>query len=203
MQWIALANLAATAQGSLPSVRIEPSELAVHAQDVHGEVFDVVDEQDEVTGKATRHEVHHQKLLHRAVHIFVFNRRGELFLQRRSRWKDMHPRRWDSSAAGHVNSGDGYADTAEREIVEELGVSAGVEEIGQIRACEGTGWEFVRLYRATHDGPFSLHPAEIETGEWFTLDQINRWISARPQDFATGFLECWRIFRAGNSGKSL
>ena len=66
---------------------------------------------------ATRHTVHREKLLHRAVHIFVFNQRGELFLQRRSQWKDMHPRCWDSSAAGHVNSGDNYDDTAPRELV--------------------------------------------------------------------------------------
>ena len=47
------------------------------------------------------------------MHIFVFNARGELFLQRRSQWKDMHPRRWDSSAAGHVNAGFDYAETAD------------------------------------------------------------------------------------------
>jgi 16S rRNA (adenine1518-N6/adenine1519-N6)-dimethyltransferase len=196
-QWIAFINLARGESGT-PLAGKSSEELAPHAQDIHGEVFDVVNDVDVVTATASRHEVHRDKLRHRAVHIFVFNQRGELFLQRRSQWKDMHPRRWDSSAAGHVNSGSGYAETAEREIVEELGVSSPVEEIGQIRACEGTGWEFVRLYRTTHEGPFILHPAEIETGEWFTIDQIERWIAVRPQDFATGFLECWRVFK--NSG---
>ncbi len=187
-QWARLTELAGAA-----SAHEDPSALA---QDVHGEIFDVVDEHDAVTGQATRHEVHTRKLRHRAVHIFVFNRAGELFLQRRSRWKDVHPLRWDSSAAGHVNAGQDYAGTAERELQEEMGVSAPVEEIGAIDACPGTGWEFVRLYRAHHEGPFSLPPAEIETGGWFTRAQIENWIAARPEDFATGFLECWQVFRS-------
>lgn len=53
------------------------------------EVFDVVDEADEVTGQATRREVHERNLLHRAVHVFVVNRHGELLLQKRSRFKDV------------------------------------------------------------------------------------------------------------------
>ncbi len=44
------------------------------AQDVHGEIFDVVDLEDRVKGQLSRHEVHRQKLLHRAVHIFVLQR---------------------------------------------------------------------------------------------------------------------------------
>lgn len=192
-QWIALTNLSAGLSPDLPAATNKA--LAAQAQDVHGEIFDVVDKDDQVTGTASRHDVHTQKLLHRAVHIFVFNRRGELFLQRRSRWKDVHPRRWDSSAAGHVNSGQTYEGTAQRELIEELGVEAPVESLARIAACEGTGWEFVELYRANHAGPFTLHPAEIESGDWFTLEQIDRWIAARPEDFATGFLECWRAFQ--------
>jgi 16S rRNA (adenine1518-N6/adenine1519-N6)-dimethyltransferase len=164
-------------------------------QDVHNEIFDVVDKSDRVTRTATRHEVHTQKLLHRAVHIFVFNRTGELFLQRRSRLKDVHPLRWDSSAAGHLNAGDDYDGTAVRELQEELGVTTECTQIGAVKACEATGWEFVRLYRAEHEGPFQLAPAEIDSGAFFTLDQLDRWSERRPGDFATGFLECYRLFR--------
>ena len=186
-QWIALTNFAS---GTVPV------EAGSGAQDVHGEIFDVVDENDRVTGQTSRFNAHAQKLRHRAVHIFVFNGLGDLFLQKRSRWKDKCPGLWDSSAAGHVNAGNDYAATAPREIREELGVEAEVEEIAAITAGEGTGWEFVRLYRAQHEGPFRLPPAEIESGAFFTVAQIARWIAARPQDFAAGFLECWRVFRA-------
>ena len=187
-QWIGVTNF--VTHGSAAARNVDPAS----AQDVHGEIFDVVDDEDKLLRTASRHTAHREKLMHRAVHIFVFNKRGELFLQRRSRWKDMHPRRWDSSAAGHVNSGDNYDDTAPRELEEELGIKAEVELIGGITARPETGWEHVRLYSARHDGPFNLEPAEIETGGFFTVDQIKRWVEARPQDFANGFLECFRLF---------
>ena len=185
-QWIALTNFV--------TGTIAPQTTATAAQDVHGEIFDVVDENDRVIAQASRHEVHRRGLRHRAVHVFVFNRRGDVFLQKRSRWKDRHPGQWDSSAAGHVNAGDTYMDTAPREIREELGIDAQPQEVASLVACENTGWEFVRLFRAEHEGPFVLPPAEIESGAFFTREQIARWIAARPKDFAPGFLECWRTF---------
>jgi len=179
-EWIHLTNL------------IRPQNQTP-AQDVHGELFDVVDENNRVTGKSSRHEVHTQRLRHRAVHVFVFNKKGELFLQKRSRWKDAHPLKWDSSASGHLNSGEGYDETAVREVVEELGVHADVGLIGTVAACPNTGHEFVQLYRASHEGPFVLPRSEIECGGFFPVPLIARWMAARPQDFATGFMECFRL----------
>ena len=181
-QWIQLTN------------RMRPQNQTV-AQDVYGEQFDVVDETNQVTGKASRHEVHTKKLRHRAVHVFVFNDLGELFLQKRSRWKDAHPLKWDSSASGHLNAGDDYDETAVREVTEELGVQTEVELIGEIAAGPNTGHEFVHLYRAIHEGPFILPRSEIESGSFFPISTIQRWITARPHDFATGFLECFRLFK--------
>ena len=51
------------------------------------EIFDIVDECDEVIGSASREEVHRKGLKHRSVHL-VFNRKGEVLLQKRSMQKD-------------------------------------------------------------------------------------------------------------------
>lgn len=159
------------------------------------EMFDVVDENDEVVRQETREVVHSEQLLHRAVHIFVFNKRKELFLQKRSRLKDVHPGVWDSSAAGHLNAGEGYDLTAVRELEEEVGIrNAEVQEIAQIGACEQTGWEHVRLYLARHDGAVRFPCSEVESGEWFPMDEVRAWIETRPQDFASGFIQCWYAF---------
>ena len=188
LQWINLTNLIDGRAGH------DGAALARQAQDVHGERFDVVDENDHVIAQASRHEVHEGNLRHRAVHVFVFDRHGQLFLQKRSRWKDRHPSVWDSSAAGHLNAGQDYDDAARRELAEELGVDAPVELVARIAACPETGWEFVGLYRAQHQGPFKLPPAEIETGGFFSIEQVKHWIASRPQDFAPGFLRCWAEF---------
>jgi len=179
-QWITLTNLVA------PLPKVEP-------QDVHGEIFDIVNDHNEVVAQATRHEAHEQKLRHRAVHIFVFNKKGELFLQKRSQWKDKNPGAWDSSAAGHVNAGDDYETTAARELMEELGVNAPVQQIAEIAASEATGHEFVKLYTARHEGPFILPPAEIESGGFFPVPLLRQWVAERPRDFARSFIECLHL----------
>ena len=148
----------------------------------------MVDERNRVIRQASRHEVHTRKLRHRAVHILSFNRAGELFLQKRSRWKDVHPGVWDSSAAGHLNAGDDYAETALREVREELGVDVpAVASVAHIEAGPMTGWEFVEVFRAEHEGPFRLPPAEIETGGFFPLHMIREWVRAAPRISRPGF----------------
>src|SRR6267378_921608 len=86
------------------------------------EIFDVVDERDEVIGKKPRNEVHRLGLMHRATHVLVFNKRGQIFLQKRSMKKDRQPGLWDSSASGHLGSGEDYDACAARELREELGL---------------------------------------------------------------------------------
>jgi len=87
------------------------------------EIFDVVNDRDEVIGRASRSEVHARGLLHRAAHVLVFNARGQAFLQKRSMLKDRQPGVWDSSASGHLSSGESCDVCAVREVREELGVS--------------------------------------------------------------------------------
>lgn len=164
------------------------------------ELFDVVDAGDQVIGQATRREVHEQGLTHRAVHVFVFNHRGDLLLQQRSRWKDVCPGKWDSSVAGHLDAGEDYPSCAIRELNEEMGITPAKppEELAHILPCENTGWEHVRLYRADYHGPLRFPAAEIESALWFPLAVIDAWIQQNPADFAPGFLECWQV--AGLNG---
>jgi 16S rRNA (adenine1518-N6/adenine1519-N6)-dimethyltransferase len=163
-----------------------------------GEIFDVVDADDQVTGTATRAEVHAQKLTHRAVHVFVFNKRGDLLLQKRSLLKDMCPGLWDSSVSGHLDSGESYEAAAVRELSEEMGITAEAapEEIARITPGVNTGWEHVRLYQTRHDGNLRFPSAEVDAVMWFPLPEIAAWIASHPADFAPGFLECWEKFTA-------
>lgn len=165
------------------------------------EVFDVVDVHDQVTGQATRGEVHAKKWLHRAIHVFVFNKRGDLLLQQRSMFKDVHPGLWDSSVSGHLDAGEDYQVAAVRELGEEMGIQAAEapEEIARIAPCEATGWEHVRLYRMRHQGAIRYPAAEVVSAEWFPIAELEEWIAARPADFASGFLECWQAARAAGS----
>ena len=165
------------------------------------EIFDVVNERDEVIGHAPRQEVHARGLLHRAVHVLVFNARGEVFLQQRSLKKDRQPGVWDSSSSGHVDRGETYDQTAVRELREEIGltVAAPPQRLFKIDACEATDAEFVWVYRCESEGPFTLHPEEIETGGWFAPEAVTKWIGDRPQDFAPAFGLIWKNYRGAGA----
>ena len=52
------------------------------------ELLEIVDENNLVTGIRNRAEIHRQGIWHRSVHIFIFNSRGEIYLQKRSPRKD-------------------------------------------------------------------------------------------------------------------
>jgi isopentenyl-diphosphate delta-isomerase len=161
------------------------------------DIFDIVNERDEVIGRAPRSEVHARGLLHRAVHIHVFNARGELFLQKRSKTKDREPSRWGAACSGHVDSGEDYDTAAVRELGEELGwkPSGPLKRILRIEACRETDQEFVWVYRCDGEGPFKLNAEEVETGGWFSQSQIEQWLAERPQDFTTAFAMLWRLLR--------
>lgn len=166
------------------------------------EIFDVVNDRDEVIGQAPRSEVHRQGWKHRAVHVLVFNQSGQLFLQKRSMKKDSFPGAWDSSASGHLDRGEAYDACALREVREELGVQLDRPPLRLFKmdACRETGEEFCWIYQASHGGPFDLHPDEIEDGAWFEIAEISRWTEAQPGDFASAFLALWRRYRSGRIG---
>jgi isopentenyl-diphosphate delta-isomerase type 1 len=157
------------------------------------ELFDVVDAQDRVIRQAPRSEVHAHGWRHRAVHVLVFNRAGQLFLQKRSLRKDMSPGLWDSSCSGHLDAGEEYDQAAWRELQEEIGLKLARPPARWLRvaACKETGEEFVWVYRVAADGPFVLCPDEIERGEWVAPEELNRRMAEQPGKYCPAFRLIW------------
>ncbi len=166
---------------------------------MENEIFDVVNERDEVIGRRPRREVHRLGLMHRAVHLLVFNLRGQVFLQKRSLKKDRQPGLWDSSASGHLDSGEDYDACVIREAGEEIGLRLehAPERLFKFPASVETDQEHVWVYRCQAEGPFVLHPDEIERGEWFDAAEVSRWLAERPGDFASAFRAIWARARKG------
>jgi len=161
------------------------------------EMFEVVNDRDEVYDCQPRRVVHRRGLKHRAVHILVFNARGQVFLQKRSMAKDSAPGQWDSSASGHVGVGESYDAAAQRELEEELGLARPMppQRLFKLAAGPETGQEFVWVYRDSANGPFALDPEEIDDGRWLHPGEVDAWVRREPEAFAPSFLHIWAVFQ--------
>ena len=174
----------------------DPNPLAAIPQN-DSELFDVVDKQDNVLHQATRLQVHNLGLIHRAVHVLVFNKHGDCLLQKRSTLKDRHPGVWDSSAAGHLDAGEDYDQAAHRELTEELSIPPDVLliPIAKLSPSPSTGMEHVQLYAVRFDGKVRFPAAEISAVIPFPPALIDEWLARRPGDFAESFATCWKLAR--------
>jgi len=139
------------------------------------EILDCVDENDNSIGRAFRSECHGDpKKIHRAVHVLVFNKKGDLLLQKRAFGKKIQPGKWDSSVGGHLGQGESYESAAEREMQEEIGISSEGELrflfSGRIRNSIES--ENIKVYSLVREGPFSPDPEEIEELRFWTPEEI-------------------------------
>ncbi|HET9111023.1 MAG TPA: NUDIX domain-containing protein [Ktedonobacterales bacterium] len=150
-----------------------PADRAQATTDNPDEVFDLVDEQDRVIGRVRRGDAHHNRaLIHRSVQVMVFDSAGRALLQRRSARKDLFPGYYCASASGHVISGDDYTTTAQRELAEELGVSAALTILGTALVRSEIETEMTALFIAQSDGPFHFDPVETAGGEFLAWDDL-------------------------------
>ncbi len=138
------------------------------------EVLEIVDEDGNVLGLAARSELHgNPALIHRVVHVLVFDAGGRLLLQKRSLAKDVAPGKWDTSVGGHVNPGEDIEGAALREMQEELGIKgAKLDFLYRYVFSDHIESELVTSFSCVYEGEIHFSPEEIDEVRHWTLDEI-------------------------------
>jgi isopentenyldiphosphate isomerase len=138
------------------------------------EIFPLVDESGNVTGKATRSECHSgSKVLHPVIHLHVFNSQGDWLLQKRSENKDIQAGKWDTSVGGHVDWGETIEEALFREAREELGITGFVPVFLRSYVFESeVEREFVYSYQTVFEGEFYFDRDEIDAIRFWSPDEI-------------------------------
>ena len=138
------------------------------------EWFPLIDETGLVVGKALRSECHSgSMLLHPVVHLHIFDKRGRLYLQRRSMSKEIQPGKWDTAVGGHVDYGETIEEALCREVREELGIT-GFEPIHNFTYLfqSSVEREMVYSYRTIYEGDIVIDPEEIDEGRYWDIDEV-------------------------------
>ncbi|HRF68181.1 MAG TPA: NUDIX domain-containing protein [Muribaculum sp.] len=140
------------------------------------ELFPIVDEVGNVTGRATRSECHGgSMLLHPVVHLHVMREGGFLYLQKRAMDKDIQPGKWDTAVGGHVDFGESIAEALFREASEELGLRGFVPtKLPPYVFTSDRERELVNPYYVivAEDEVLAPDPGEITEGRFWHVDEI-------------------------------
>lgn len=166
------------------------------------ELLDIVDEQGVPTGETvTRARAHEEGIRHRTSHVWLVRVKDgamQVLLQKRSDEKDSFPGCYDISSAGHIPAGNGFEESAVRELREELGVEADIKELV---LCGRREFAFERNFRGkpfrdrqvsniyvlfydADEETYLLQDSEVSEVRWFDLNECRRLVEAN------GFPNC-------------
>ena len=156
------------------------------------ELVVLVNEADQQIGLMEKLEAHHKGLLHRAFSVFLFNKKGEMLLQKRANTKYHSPNLWTNAVCSHPRNGESYKNGAMRRLNEELGISTEIEEkfhfiykadVGQNLWEHELDYVFVGIY----EGIFNLNPNEVSETRYISLVDLQKEILSNPDNFTEWF----------------
>lgn len=161
--------------------------------DPGAELVEVVDADGRPIAQVTRREMRARRLPHRCTYVLVFDSAGRLFVHQRTATKDVFPSRWDMTIGGVLAVGEAFDAGARRELAEELGVTAPLERLFEVRFPADRPQVFGMAYRGRHDGPFRLQPEEIVSGAFLTAAELDAALAR--ERFCPDGLAVFRKFR--------
>jgi isopentenyldiphosphate isomerase len=141
------------------------------------ELFPVVDEEGNEISRAARHVCHDgkSKLLHPVVHMHLFNKKGDLFLQKRAMTKDLLPGYWDTSVGGHMSPGETPDEALKRETMEEIGIKEFTCKLVKKYIWESPREkELVYSFMGTSENRPVINKDEIDDGRYWSIEEIRK-----------------------------
>jgi len=154
------------------------------------EYIDIVDELGKATGEILeKDEAHRHGKWHNTAHIWIYNSKGEILLQKRSLNKSTFAGLWDISVAGHISTGETMEIGACREASEELGITITPDQLEKIFILkesyfhEDINWynnEFHHVYLYKYHGTIdslTLQKEEVDSVRFINHSDLDREIS--------------------------
>ena len=142
------------------------------------EMFDTYNEEGEFLSVKPRSECHKKSpgFFHKTVWILIINSKKQILAQKRAKTKGLYPGKWDTPAAGHIQSGESVLQACVRETHEELGLDVKSEDFVFLREWKMEDlWEFAQIFLLKTDAKeneMTLQIEEVEEVKWFSYDDF-------------------------------
>ncbi len=142
----------------------------------HEEWVPIVNEEGNIIGKMPRSIAHNgSKILHPVVHMHVFNKKGELYLQKRPAHKLIQPNKWDTAVGGHVSAGESVELSLQREAQEEIGLQQfNVKPFKQYVWKSEIERELVLGFITVTNEQLKPDGDEVEEGKFWKIEEIEK-----------------------------
>lgn len=163
----------------------------------------LVDSDDRAIGTLSKADCHKGSgVLHRAFSVFIFNRQGDVLLQRRSAEKPLWPLYWSNACCSHPRDGEDMEVALHRRMREELGIECPLSFLYKFQyqadfGEAGAENELCSVYAGQHDGPFDPNEAEIADLRFFGRRELAAKLEQEPEHFTPWFLLEWQRIEQG------
>lgn len=162
-----------------------------------GEQLILVSPDDAEVGYLSKLRCHDgEGTLHRAFSLFIFNRRGELLLQRRAADKRLWPMYWSNSCCSHPRKGESMEQATRRRLADELNIESQLEFVYKFSYQAsygelGSEHELCWVYLGRCDATVALNKTEVAESRYVAADALAKELAASPLQFTPWFRLEW------------
>lgn len=155
----------------------------------------IVDKKDRILGYKDKLECHlGEGILHRAFSVFVFDNKGRLLIQQRSKKKSLWPLYWSNTCCSHLRKGESYQKAAERRLKEEMGFTCSLKLLGKFQyqaKYKNIGSEneicAVLVGQYTKGDKIRPDPNEVADWRWLDFKELQNDIAKHPERYSPWF----------------
>jgi len=152
----------------------------------------LVDENDNAIGVMEKMQAHKLAKLHRAISVFIINRKGDWIMQKRANDKYHSKGLWTNACCTHPNPGESVYDAAKRRLMEEMGIKCSLKEVFSFVYREKlennlTEHEYDHVFIGVTDEHPSINTSEVLDWKSITFDDLQKDIKNNPADYTVWF----------------